>query len=997
MMSDARLNLVVQFLPIDKLSGALKNIVGLGRSGDQALKGLRREARDLGTQLKAAQAATAAGVGNITRLIEEERRLERQIAETNQQIERQKRLNTIDGKVGRMQARGAELQGAGTQNMLAGAGMLTPFIAAGAEAMRFSSGMVDIQQKAELTNQETAQMARNILNMANAAHQLPEDMRAAVDVLAGFGLDPRQAVAMVGPIGRLGTAFKVELADGAAAAYANLNNLKVPIADTTRALDIMAAGGKAGAFEIKDMARYFPGMTAQMQALGQSGLGAVSDLTAALQIARRGAGTSEEAATNVQNLLAKINSPAVIRAFQKNFGVDLPAALRQAYAKGKTPMEALAEITRRATGGDLSKLGFVIEDQQAQSALRTLILNMDDYRKMREQIARGGGTVDAAFRQRELQDASVAWAGFKGQLQALAITLGTTLLPVATRFFGYLNTGIGAVNRWAQANPRAAQSLISLAAGLAVARVGFGALQFAFGSILGPAATAWGWFMKFKEIGGIAGVLAKIAPIFGAIRTAALFMAQGVMRAGLMMLANPMVAAIVLIVVAVGAAAYLIWKHWDKIKIAFARGREMLGQVWQWVKDKIIRFPLLFGPLGLVAKYVIQHWDDIKAKFWKAMDWLKNDAPTWIRDKVEKFGPLFGPLGIMASQITKHWDDAKKAWEEKSKWLEPAMKKAKKTVEDNPITFGAMFGAMFGPLGIMASEGARHWGTISKVFKQGQKGVSWAMNRLGIDASGFEVLFNPLGVAAGFVSDNMGRIEQVFTFITGAIGAKWNELGARFNAGVAYLKGLLAPVAGWMASIGSQMMAGLLGALEPGALARKLLQIAQNGIAAFKNFFGIKSPSRLFMAMGGHLTGGLAMGIDRGGQGALRAMGKLATGVAGAGAIALAQPALAAPTALSLGRLSETAMPAIARQQDAALPGAGRTPVAAPVPLPRPAAIVPAQPRRQRDAQARQGDRYEIHIHQQPGEDAQALADRVMRLIDTRKRRRALSSFTDDF
>ena len=164
-MSDARLNLVVQFLPIDKLSGALKNIVGLGRSGDQALRGLKREARDLGMQLKAAQAASAAGMGNVTALIAEERRLERQIAQTNQQIERQKRLNAIDGRVGRVQARGAELQSAGSQNMLAGAGMLTPFVLAGNEAMRFSSGMVDIQQKAELTNRETAQMARNILNL----------------------------------------------------------------------------------------------------------------------------------------------------------------------------------------------------------------------------------------------------------------------------------------------------------------------------------------------------------------------------------------------------------------------------------------------------------------------------------------------------------------------------------------------------------------------------------------------------------------------------------------------------------------------------------------------------------------------------------------------------------------------------------------------------------------------------------------------------------------
>src|SRR5690606_15600478 len=104
------------------------------------------------------------------------------------------------------------------------------------------------------------------------------------------GMDPRNAVKLIGPIGRLGTAFKVELADGADAAYANINNLKVAQAQTAKAFDIMAAGGNAGAFEIKDMARWFPTLTARMQALGQQGLPAVADLTAALQVAMNTAG-----------------------------------------------------------------------------------------------------------------------------------------------------------------------------------------------------------------------------------------------------------------------------------------------------------------------------------------------------------------------------------------------------------------------------------------------------------------------------------------------------------------------------------------------------------------------------------------------------------------------------------------------------------------------------------------------------------------------------------
>jgi TP901 family phage tail tape measure protein len=376
--------------------------------------------------------------------------------------------------------------------------MAAPLILAGKAAMDFSSGMVDIAQKANLSQDQTNAMAQGILRAAQAAHQMPEAMRQGVDALSGFGIDPREAMQMIGPIGRLGTAMKVDIADGAAAASANLQNLKVGLGDTGKALDIMAAGGNVGAFEVRDMARYFPSLTAQAQALGQSGLGAVADLTAALEIARRGAGTSEEAATNIANLLAKINSPTVTRAFAKNFGVDLPAALKAAYAQGKTPMEALAAITQKATGGDLSKLGLVVEDMQAQSALRTLILNMDDYRKIRADLGKSGGTVQAAFAQREALDASVAWQSFTGTMSALAITLGATLLPSVTQFFGWVNTGVSAIARWAQANPELAGQIMTLASAFIAGRMALGALQFGFGSALSGLATLRNGFMMAR-------------------------------------------------------------------------------------------------------------------------------------------------------------------------------------------------------------------------------------------------------------------------------------------------------------------------------------------------------------------------------------------------------------------------------------------------------------------------------------------------------------------
>jgi hypothetical protein len=307
--------------------------------------------------------------------------------------------------------------------------MAAPLVLAGKAAMDFSSGMVDIAQKANLTQAQTDAMAQGILRAANAAHQMPEAMRAGVDALSGFGIDPRDAMAMIGPIGQLGTAMKVDIADGAASA--NLQNLKVGLGDTGKALDIMAAGGNVGL-----RGQGHGPLLPQPHRTGP-GAGPVrpwrrgrSDRRPRNRPARRGhqrgSGHQHHQPAG-QDQLAHGHAPL------PRTSASTSRRAQGRLCQGKTPMEALAEITKKATGGDLSKLGLVVEDMQAQSALRTLILNMDDYRKIRTDLGKSGGTVEAAFHQREAHDASVAWEGFKGSVSALAITLGATLLPASAR------------------------------------------------------------------------------------------------------------------------------------------------------------------------------------------------------------------------------------------------------------------------------------------------------------------------------------------------------------------------------------------------------------------------------------------------------------------------------------------------------------------------------------------------------------------------------------
>ncbi len=210
----------------------------------------------------------------------------------------------------------------------------------------------------------------------------------------------------------------------------------------------------------------------------------------------------------------------------------------------------------------------------------------------------------------------------------------------------------------------------------------------------------------------------------------------------------------------------------------------------------------------------------------------------------------------------------------------------------------------------------------------------------GVLKAGLMMLGNPLVLAIVAIGAAIGLVGYL-------VYSNWDKISAAFNAGVAKVKAVVGALPAWLSAIGRMMMDGLLLAINPMALAVKLISMAKNGITAFKNYLGIKSPSRLMMQMGGHITTGLGMGIDRGTGGPVRAMGRMAGVVAGAGALSLSPAAARAPA------------------------GAG---VAAPAPVVN-----------------------HFHITQAPGEDANALAERVARLVEQAQRGRALRSMQDDY
>jgi hypothetical protein len=206
------------------------------------------------------------------------------------------------------------------------------------------------------------------------------------------------------------------------------------------AFDILAAGGKAGKFELRDMAQELPSLAPAFAALGYEGEEGLRRLTAALQIVRRETGTSGEAATAFMDVISKMETENVSKQFAK-FGIDLRKELAAARAEGRDLLTVFTDLAVQAVDGDLSKLPQLFTDKQMLVGMRGLINGGEDLQSMFLSLANSVGTVNADIQrlgtdgQASIDRMSNAWKNLKREL-------GETVAPAATGLMDGLAQGL---------------------------------------------------------------------------------------------------------------------------------------------------------------------------------------------------------------------------------------------------------------------------------------------------------------------------------------------------------------------------------------------------------------------------------------------------------------------------------------------------------------------------------------------------------------------------
>ncbi|MDO5631148.1 MAG: phage tail tape measure protein [Paracoccus sp. (in: a-proteobacteria)] len=382
-------------------------------------------------------------------------------------------------------------------------------------AGNYQADLIDYGNLAGLSLDQRNDLSRQLDGMARAdtTGMGSGELLAGLGTYVGKGMTQESALGALVATARAAKATRSEFTDMANAGFAVMDNFKVAPADLDRAFNIMAASGKEGSFELKDMARKFAELTASAQALGLEGTNGVASLSAALQIAMKAAGGADQAANNTANFFGKLTAPDTVKKFEK-FGVDLEKELRGATERGADPLEHMLGVIEQITGGDQFKMGELFADKQVLDFLRAVIPNLEEYRRIKEASASAEGVIDS--------DYQAVMDGFNESVSQLGKSLrglfsaSGALLPALTELVQGATSMVDVVRDWTAANPELTAWLVKGAAMMLGMGIATRVLGFAFAVGRGHLIRFLSLFLKFNDAGKNISIVARLLRGLGA-------------------------------------------------------------------------------------------------------------------------------------------------------------------------------------------------------------------------------------------------------------------------------------------------------------------------------------------------------------------------------------------------------------------------------------------------------------------------------------------------
>lgn len=196
----------------------------------------------------------------------------------------------------------------------------------------------------------------------------------------------------------------------------------------------------------------------------------------------------------------------------------------------------------------------------------------------------------------------------------------------------------------------------------------------------------------------------------------------------------------------------------------------------------------------------------------------------------------------------------------------------------NTLTGGLAGRVLVSLLGVLGRVAMAIGGTLVRAFLMAIGPIGWAVLAL-----------MAIGAALVWAYKKVGWFRD-------GVNAAWEGIKTAGAGILAWFEGLPER----LAKVGPKIIQGIASGLADGSLIHSALDLLTGGmVRKFADLLGIKSPSRVFAALGKQLPAGLAVGVNLGTGKATRALRSL--GAAATVTMATAMPAVAGPVAPAAG------------------------------------------------------------------------------------------------
>uniref|UniRef100_UPI00359C4FBF phage tail tape measure protein n=1 Tax=Escherichia coli TaxID=562 RepID=UPI00359C4FBF len=572
------------------------------------------------------------------------------VSRTMEQIERQqRRLSAASATSDALKANRMALYGQGIEAYGMAQTVYHTVSPAVQQSMSFQDKMIDMSITAKYDNKTRDALAGQIKGWALKYNQYQDELQEAMGSLISDNIDNVSDIGFLMPdIARAATATRTSAQDWAKVAAVWQNSLKGAARDFGAVQNIMAYAGDQGSFEIPDQVKWMQSLAPMMAGIA-SGKEAVAEIGASLQIAKIGAGSTDEAANNFKNFLTKIFA----RDTQKQFadlGIDLQGSIASYKAAGISPIEGMLSVIERylnakspeALAGFKSAmkikndtardealqalaknfgLGDMFADMQVMAFIRPMLANMDRYREIRAGALRAADNdlLASAYDQR-LKSPLEATKTLMVSSRDLAITLGDQLAPSFISLTQDLLPLIQGTKHWVATHPQFVSGAFKLISALLAIKIATVGLKLGLNLLISPFVNVWktavllrtNWHRLTTALGEggklrwlvtgfsrlTSGGLKLSKVLAGSLVRGFMSAARAVLWIGRALMMNP----IGLVITAVAAAAYLIYRNWGAVSSWFKQRWADIQEAFNGGIAGTGKLLINWSPAGLLYK-----------------------------------------------------------------------------------------------------------------------------------------------------------------------------------------------------------------------------------------------------------------------------------------------------------------------------------------------------------------------------------------------------------